>query len=415
MSERRLDKWSSKYASRTSRIKSSEIRDLLAVTARPDIISLAGGLPDTESFRMEKITEATREVMNREGAAALQYGPSEGHEGLKKHIVDLMAEEKIKVDTEDFIITNGAQQALDLIGKIFIDVGSKALVGAPSYVGALNAFAAYEGDMVGVPLDDEGLQVDILEKTLADLKSKNEDPRFIYLVPNFHNPAGVTLSLKRRRKLLRLAKEYELLVVEDNPYGRLRYEGKGLPSLRSLDDSVIYLGTFSKIFSPGLRLGWVIAPYPILEKIIFAKQGADLCTSSFSQRVVESYFAHNLWKNHVGNLVKTYRRRRNAMLEALKEFFPPEAKWTKPQGGLFIWATLPKHIDTTEMLAEAISQKVAYVPGRAFYADGSGANKMRLCFSYPKEEAIYEGIKRLAKVVKQRIALYESLTRGLKL
>lgn len=415
MSKHKLDKWSGKYASRTGKIKSSAIRDLLAVTARPDIISLAGGLPCTETFRMEKVTEAAREVMSKEGPAALQYGPSEGHEGLKKHIVNLMAEDKIKVDTEDLIITNGAQQALDLLGKIFIDSGSKVLVEAPSYVGALNAFVAYEGEMVATPLDDDGLQVDVLERKLAELKKKSEETRFVYVVPNFHNPAGVTLSLKRRRKLLRLAKEYDLLVVEDNPYGRLRYEGEDLPSLRSLEDSVIYLGTFSKIFSPGFRLGWVIAPHPILERLIHAKQAADLCSSSFSQRVVESYFTHNLWKKHVGGLIGTYRRRRDAMLEALKEFFPPAAKWTKPQGGLFVWATLPEHIDTTEMLAEAISQKVAYVPGRAFYADGSGANKMRLCFSYAKEEVIREGIKRLGKVIKQRIALYQSLTRGLKL
>ncbi|MDI6690020.1 MAG: PLP-dependent aminotransferase family protein [Actinomycetota bacterium] len=415
MTEFKFDKWVELYAHRTASMKSSGIRDLLSVTARPDIISLAGGLPYTRLFRFEKVVEATEHAMQREGSAALQYGPSEGHKGLKKHIIKLMEEEGIKVDFDDILVTDGAQQALDLLSKIFINPGDKIIVEAPSYVGALNAFASYEANIVSIPLDKDGLQVDLLQETLEEFTKKGEVLKFIYLVPNFHNPAGVTLSLKRREHLLSLAREHGLIVVEDNAYGRLRFEGEDIKNLKAMDDSVIYVGTFSKIFSPGLRLGWVVAPKPILEKLIFAKQAADLCSSSFAQRVVEEYFTHNLWKRHIEKLVEIYRSRRDAMLQALEEFFPDEVRWTKPQGGFFVWVALPEYVDTTEMLAEAISEKVAYVPGRGFFADASGKNYMRLAFCYPEEEVIHEGIKRLSKVVKRYIILYKSVAKKLHL
>lgn len=409
MPQYQFDKWMKLYASRIGSLKSSAIRDLLSVTARPDIISLAGGLPYTKSFRMEKMVAAVRETMRLEGNAALQYGPSEGHRGLKEHIVSLMAADGVKVDVEDIVVTDGSQQALDLIAKVFVDPGDIILVEAPSYVGALNAFAAYQPRMIGVPLDDNGVMVDSLEETLEKLKKQGELAKFFYLVPNFHNPAGVTLSLSRRKKVLSLAKKYNLLLVEDNPYGRLRFEGKSLPSLRVLDENVVYLSTFSKIFSPGVRLGWVTAPTPILEKIIFGKQSADLCSSSFTQRLVEHFFNANNLNDYLESLVGRYRGRRDIMLESLKEFFPPETSWTHPKGGFFVWAKLPEFINAAEMLAEAIDKKVAYVPGQAFFADGSGHNYMRLCFSYPEEEMIYEGIRRLAGVVKNQITLYHSV------
>lgn len=385
------------------------MRDLLAVTARPDIISLAGGLPYTRSFKREKIVEATRLTMERQGNDALQYGPSEGHSGLKRHIVNLLAKENIKVNENDFIITGGSQQALDLIGKVFIDPGDLVFVEAPSYVGALNAFVAYQPRLTGIPLDNEGLKVDVLVNQLQ--ANKKQKPKFLYLVPNFHNPAGVTLSLKRRKQLLQVAKDYNLLIIEDNPYGFLRYSGEPLPALRSLDENVVYISTFSKIFSPGIRLGWALAPHPILEKLTFAKQSADLCSSSFTQRVVEEFLNSNKLDDYLADLIQRYRRKRDIMLESLLEYFPKETSWTKPDGGFFIWVKLPSYLDTTEMLAEAIAQKVAYVPGRAFFADGSGANFIRLCFSYPKEDEIKEGIRRLAEVINDQMALYQSLTK----
>jgi len=413
MTELKFDKWQALYAKRTLLMKSSEIRDLLSVTARPDIISFAGGQPSTKSLKIHKVIQATQRAMHREGEAALQYGPSEGHEGLKECIAELMKEEGIEAETHDILVTGGAQQGLDLIGKVFIDPGDKIVMEAPSYVGALQAFSAYQPEIISVPLDDNGLKVSHLEKILEQRKEK---PKFIYTVPNFQNPAGVTMSLQRRQKLIALAKKHQLMVVEDNPYGLLRFEGEKIRALRTMDASVIYLGTFSKIFSPGLRLGWVVAPKPILEKLVFAKQAADLCSSSFTQRVVEEYFNSNQWRKHVENLNKIYGERRDAMLKALEEFFPKEAKWTHPQGGFFIWVTLPKYLNTTELLAESIrEEKVAYVPGRAFFADGTGQNSMRLAFGYPDTETIFEGIKRLSKVVKRQMSLYESLTKKLHL
>jgi len=390
-------------------MKSSEIRDLLSVSARPDIISLAGGLPYTKNFKMEKITEAVRATMRKEGMAALQYGPSEGHIGLKKHIIDLMATEGIKVDETGLVITDGSQQGLDLIAKIFVDPGDVVIVEAPSYVGALNAFSAYQPNLVSIPMDENGMIVDRLESELRKLAKQEKRAKFLYTVPNFHNPAGVTLSLLRRKQILELSKKYKLLLVEDNPYGRLRFEGDNLPSLKSLDDNVVYLGTFSKIFSPGMRLGWVAAPTPILEKIIFGKQAADLCSSSFTQRLVEYFFNENNLEDYLESMINRYRSHRDTMLESLEEHFPSGTSWTHPQGGFFVWAKLPEYVDTTEMLAEAISKKVAYVPGRAFFADRTGKNYMRLAFCYPEEKYIYEGIKRLGGVVKSQISLYNSV------
>lgn len=409
MTRYQFDKWADLYANRASLLKSSAIRDLLSVTARADIISLAGGLPYTKEFKMNKMVSAATDCMERQGNEALQYGPSEGHTGLKKHVTKIMAQDEIAVNTEDFIITDGSQQALDLIAKIFIDPGDHIIVEAPSYVGALDAFIGYEPKIVAIPLDDEGVRVDLLEKKLKELKRQGIRPKFMYVVPNFHNPAGVTMSGPRRKRLIELSAEYDLLLVEDNPYGRLRFEGENLPSLRALDDKVIYLSTFSKIFSPGIRLGWVVAPHPILEKLIFAKQSADLCSSSFTQRVVEEFLDANDLDEYLAQLTTIYSGRRDAMLEALDEFFPKEASWTHPHGGFFVWVELPEFIDATEMLAEAINKKVAFVPGRAFFTEGAGANYMRLAFCYPSEEDVREGVRRLGEVVKDQISLYHSV------
>jgi 2-aminoadipate transaminase len=358
---------------------------------------------------MQKFIDAATEVINKEGAIALQYGPSEGHKGLIKQIQKIVKKEGINVDSENILVTSGSQQALDIIGKILIDPGDKIIVEAPSYVGALNAFVSYQADFVPIPLDNDGIRINSLANTLRELKKQNKPPKFIYLVPDFHNPAGITMSEEKRKKIISLAKEYKTLIIEDNPYSQLRFEGTTILPIRSLDNSVVYLGTFSKIFSPGLRLGWIIAPSSIYEKLIFAKQAADLCTSSFAQRVVEVFFKDGLWKNYLKDLIDCYREKRDVMLGALEEFFPKEAEWTKPEGGLFVWVKLPEYINTTQMLAEAVREKkVAYVPGKAFFADGKGTNCMRLNFSYPEKDEIYEGIKRLSVVVKKQMELYKS-------
>ena len=413
--ELHFDKWAHLYAKRTSSMKASEIRDLFVVASRPDIISFAGGMPETRSFPMEKVIAAAKCVMEADGSAALQYVGSEGTEQLRKVIVRLMAEDDIHIHPEDIIVTGGGQQALDLLGKIFITAGDKILVEAPTYVGAIQAFNSYQADMVAVPLDENGIRVDLLEEELKKLKAQGERAKFLYIVPDFHNPAGVTLSQDRREKILALSKEYDLLILEDNPYSRLRFEGKYLKPLRAHDSSVVYLSTFSKIFSPGVRLGWINAPRPILEKLNLGKQAADLCSSSFAQRIVAEYFKGDFWREHVKHLTQVYRKRRDAMIAAMEEFFPEEVTWSVPHGGLFLWAQLPEYIDTAEMLAEAISEKVAYITGKAFFPDRSGQNCIRLNFSYPNEEEIHEGIKRLAKVIKDQIALYESVTKKMQL
>lgn len=413
MTEFRLDQWINLYAPRVNSMRSSAIRDLLAVTARPDVISFAGGLPDTRVFPVHQIVEATQRVMFREGAEALQYGPTDGHEALKRHIVKIMDEIDVEVGVDDLIITDGAQQALELLGKIFIGKDDTVIVEAPSYVGALQAFSGYEPNFVSIPLDNAGIRTDILTEKLERLSSEKIQPKFLYTVSNFHNPAGVTMAGERRQKLIELSRKYGFIIIEDDPYGRLRFDGEEQPPLRSMDENVIYLSTFSKIFAPGMRLGWVIAPRAILEKVIRAKEAANLCSSSFSQRVTEEYMSVFDWQHNVEVLIDLYRERRDAMLGALEEFFPEGSTWTQPNGGLFIWSTLPEGLDTEELNAEAIREaKVAFVPGKAFYVEKGGVSSMRLNFSYCQPDIIYEGIKRLGSVIKRQLTLYRSLLRG---
>lgn len=402
-----LDPWEQLYASRMSNMKGSAIRAMMGSAEISGMIALAGGLPNTKPIGLDAVVRAVRETMKSEGGTALQYGSSEGHKGLKRHIIALMAEEGVTVDYDDFILTQGSQQALDLVARTFIDPGDRIIVEAPSYVGALQATSGYQPTYVQVRMDGDGLVVDELAKVLK--KKSARSAKFIYVVPNFHNPAGVTLPLERRKQLIELADTYGLLIFEDNPYGRLRYEGDDIPSLRSMKPDMVYTGTFSKIFSPGLRVGWVIAPHPILDKIIIGKQAADLCSSNFAQMVLEHYFDRNLWHVNITQLKDVYRSRRDAMLAALEEYFPEGTSWTRPQGGFFIWANVPGVPDTGEMLAKAIDNKVSFVPGSAFFADGSGTTYMRLAFCYEDEEKIHEGIKRLGKVVKSQTALYKSL------
>jgi 2-aminoadipate transaminase len=414
-----LDRFDFLYAGRVKGMKSAATRDLMATLSRPGIISLAGGFPDTRAFGEEAFREISRNIA-ADAAQALQYGPTAGLEAIKDVIVEVMAAEGTPARQEDVFVTTGAQQGLDLIAKVFLDEGDAVLCEGPAYAGALNAFAAYRPRIAHVPMDRAGMIPVAARETLEKARRSGLHVKFIYTVPNFQNPAGVTLVAERRRELLEMAREFDLVIVEDNPYGMLRFEGEPLPSLAALEQEggdggpgrVVYLGTFSKIFAPGVRLGWVHAQPGILHKINVGKQGADLCSSNLSQMMIASYFQNADWRAYVKRLTAMYRERRDAMLDALAEFMPKEVHWTHPEGGLFVWATLPSYLDATAMLPRAIARNVAYVPGEGFYAGGSGKNNMRLNFSFVESEKIRRGIELLSEVIRERMALRSDLERG---
>ena len=424
MSERRpprsaaheLQRYDGLFASRTRMMRSSAMRDLMAVTVRPEVISLAGGLPDTSTFDPELFTSLLAQVPT---AQALQYGPSEGLLGVREAITHVMAAENMSVDPDDVIVTTGGQQAIDLVTKALVDPGDVVITEAPTYPGAVPTFCSYEADVIQIEMDADGMVIEALEETLARLDHEGRRPKFIYTIPTFQNPAGVTMSLARRRRLVALARERELIVLEDNPYGMLRYEGEALPTLRSLEvpagctddnDFVIYTGTMSKILSPGVRVGWLVAPRPLLHKLILGKQSSDLCSSTLTQHFVAAYFATADWRGYIDQLRELYHRRRDVILDALAEHLPAAASWTRPQGGLFIWVTLPDYIDTTDLLARALAENVAFVPGEAAFADGRGEHSMRLNFSSSTDDDIREGVRRIGKIVAEQVALYDTLT-----
>jgi 2-aminoadipate transaminase len=409
---RDLERYAGLFASRTRVMTSSAMRDMMAVTARPEVISLAGGLPDTSTFPPETLAAVTARIAEESSAKALQYGPTDGLRETKECIAEVMAEEQMRVDLDDMVVTTGGQQVIDLVAKALIDPGDVIIAEGPTYPGAVPVFNAYQADVVQIEMDTDGMRVDLLEEALDRLERDGRNPKFIYTVPTFQNPAGVTMSLPRRRRLVELAAQRELLVLEDNPYGLLRYEGEPLPPLYQLDGGVyvMYLGTFSKILSPGIRLGWVVAPPPVLEKINIGKQGTDLCTSTLSQLMVQAYFERGDWRDYVRSLTGIYRARRDVMLDAMAAHFPHQARWTKPAGGLFIWATLPDYIDTTDLLARALRDNVAFVPGAGAFLDDRGRSSMRLNFSGSDEDQIREGIRRIGEVVKEQVVLYGTLT-----
>ncbi len=402
-----IDRFVDLYAHRTSGMSASEVRALFAVASRPEVVSLAGGMPFVEALPSDDVLDVVRQVLDEHGSSALQYGGGQGHPGLRDQLARLMAAEAIESDPEDIVVTTGAQQALDLIGKIFIDPGDLIAVEAPAYVGALTAFGAYEPRYLQREIDDDGMLVEQLEEALV----RGERPKFVYTCPNFGNPSGVTLSYARREHLTALCRETGIPIIEDNPYGLLRFEGESLPALRTLDpDNVIYLGTVSKVFSPGVRVGWALAEQSVVQRLVLAKEAADLCGSSFTMLVTERYLAdEGRWRSNLASLVETYRSRCGAMLEAIDEGFPDGAMWTHPQGGFYVWVTLPDWVDTRAMLAAAVERRVAYVPGTAFYPDGRGGNQMRLAFCYPSEDRIREGIARLAGLLEDEQDLFRSL------
>jgi 2-aminoadipate transaminase len=415
-----LDRFDFLYANRVKGMKSAATRDLMATLSRPGIISLAGGFPDTRAFGEEAFREISHNVA-ADSAQALQYGPTGGLEGIKDVIVDVMEAENTGARQEDIFITTGAQQGLDLVGKVFLDEGDAVLCEGPTYAGALNAFAAYRPRIIHIPMDRAGMIPLAAREALKSARKRGIHVKFIYTVPNFQNPTGVTLAVERRRELLEIAHEYDLVVLEDNPYGMLRFEGEALPTIASLEqesgagaDRVVYLGTFSKIFAPGVRLGWVHAQPGILHKINIGKQGADICSSNLSQMLIYSYFRHADWRSYVKRLMAINKERRDAMLDALAEYMPHEVHWTHPEGGLFVWATLPSYLDATAMLPRAVAKNVAYVPGEGFYSGGAGKNCMRLNFSFVEPESIRRGIELLSEVIRERMELRGELERGVR-
>ena len=397
--------WATVLARRTERMKSSVIRELLKFTMMPDVISFAGGLPAPEVFPVRDFQDACEWVLGHDAERALQYGPTEGFPPLKDWVVEAMHRYELPAGRRNVLFTNGSQQALDLIGRIFINEGDKIITGSPTYLGAIQAWNVYGPQYVIVPQDDDGMRMDELEKALT----ANPGAKFIYVLPNFHNPAGTTLSLERRYRLVELAANHGAFIIEDDPYGELRFEGEDIIPICALHkENVIYLSTFSKTLAPSLRLGWIVAPEAVIVRLVHAKQGADLHTSSLIQYLAYDICQRGLIRAHVRKIRPIYRERRDAMLKAMEEHFPPEVTWTKPQGGLFLWVTLPDCLSTEDLLEIAIEEKVAFVPGHAFYPGGSdGHCCMRLNFSYSSPEIIEEGIKRLGRAIKRMMAQAE--------
>ncbi len=387
-----------KFANRMENIKSSAIRELLKLTELPDIISFAGGLPAPELFPVKQLEEVCCNVLQNDGKAALQYSTTEGFLPLRNHIASRAGKLGIECTAQNILITSGSQQGLEFTGRIFINEGDVVICESPSYLGALNAFKAYIPKFVEIPMDEEGMIIEELEKALEQYP----EAKFIYTIPDFQNPTGRTMNLERRKRLIELANKYEMPVIEDNPYGELRFDGEHLPSLKSLDTKglVIHLGTFSKIFCPGLRLGWVLAEPELLSKYIIVKQGADLQSSTIAQREISKYLDLYDIEEHIENLIKVYRVRRDLMLETMKAEFPSNVTFTNPEGGLFAWVTFPEGMDAADILKLALEEKVAFVPGEPFYPNGGNANHCRLNYSNMPEDKIVEGIKRLGKVLK---------------
>ena len=401
-----FDPWEGSYAPRMEHLRRSAVRDLFAAISRPDVIGLSGGSPDISSLPLDEVSEMAARAIREEGVKALQYGGSEGRVEMRETVCRLLAEDGIDVTPDDLILTAGSQQALDFLGRMFVSPGDVVLCEGPTYLGALQALSAYEPRIVCVEMDEDGMVPEALEERLRELGPRGA--KLIYTIPNFQNPTGATLSLERRRRIVELARAYEVPLVEDDPYGRLRYEGEHVPPMRSMDDGVIYLGTTSKIFAPGLRLAWMVAPRPVLARANLCLQGAGLCVSALSQVMAERYFREVDWRSVMERTRAVYRERRDAMLDALARTFGPEVRWTWPKGGFFVWLTLPPYFDTDQILSHALRRGVAYVPGTNCYPDERGASSMRIAFCYETPERIREAIARLADVVSDRMGLYRA-------
>lgn len=410
VSEIKLDPYLQAYAHRMRGATASEIRALFSVASRPEVVSLAGGMAYTAALDFDAVAEVTQEVLRRDGPTALQYGGGQGMPELRERLVEVMAVEGGAAHPDDLVVTTGGQQALDLIAKLFCDPGDVVLAEGPTYVGALSALSTYQPQVIHLPMDEEGLIPEALAQALEYLAANGRRAKFLYTVPNHQNPAGVSLSPKRREQIVDLALTHNLLVVEDNPYGLLDFKGEVRTPLAALaPEQVIYVGTLSKILSPGLRVGWIAASPPIRDKLILLKEAADLSQSNLTQHIAERWFATQPWLEQIEAFREVYRERCDAMLEALATDFPPGCTWSVPTGGFFVWLRLPPGLNSGELLAQALNARVAYVPGRAFYADDSGSDAMRLSFCYPTPEQIRAGVARLAEVVREEIELVRAV------
>jgi 2-aminoadipate transaminase len=395
------------YSTNIKGMKKSVIRELLKLTQRPEIISFAGGLPAPESFPIEQLKEISCEVLDQDGASALQYGATEGVTELRQILVDRYKAQGLNIELKNLVITTSSQQGLDLLAKIFINRGDKIIVGLPSYLGGLGAFNSYGGEMIGIKFDEKGMRADILEEKLAELKTQGIKPKFIYIIPDFQNPAGITMPESRRLEIIAIAKKYDVLIVEDSPYREIRFEGKAQKTIYELDNSgqVILLGTFSKIFVPGFRIGWVIAHENIVDKFVTAKQSTDLCTPTLNQKIAYKYIEKGYFDENLKTIIKQYHEKRDNMLKAFKEYMPEGVKWTEPEGGLFLFLTLPENMDAEVLFKKAIEKNVAFVLGSVFHCDGSGKNTMRINFSYMPKDKTTEGVKRLAEVIREEMEI----------
>ena len=395
-----------RFAHRAAMMKPSEIRSLFAVASRPDIVSLAGGMPNLSAFPMEMMASVVEKLIRDNGQEALQYGSGQGHPKLREQICDVMALEGIRAHPDDVIVTTGSQQALDLISRIFIDPGDVVLVEAPSYVGALGTFHQYEAKVVHVAMDNNGLIPIALREAITATRATGRKIKFLYLIPNYQNPAGVLLTAERRTEILEICRDESIFVIEDNPYGLLGFERPSPNAMRAEDsENVLYLGTFSKTIAPGFRIGWALVPQALKEKLVIASESSILCPSNFTQLAIYNYLSDQPWRDQITSFAQLYKVRRDVMLETLEATFPAGATWTKPGGGFYVWVTLPPEIDTKALMPKAIVSKVAYVPGTAFYADGFGSWSLRLSYCFPSPERIREGVKSLAGVIKTEMEL----------
>ncbi|MCP2168959.1 DNA-binding transcriptional regulator, MocR family, contains an aminotransferase domain [Goodfellowiella coeruleoviolacea] len=398
-----------RYAQRTAGMTASEIRALFSVASRPEVVSLAGGMPYLAALPLDSLSAEVGQLIAEDGLVALQYGSAQGIPELREQICEIMALEGISAHPDDVVVTVGSQMALDMVTRIFCDPGDVVLAEGPSYVGALGSFAAYQAQVVHVTMDEHGLVPSALREALASVAASGRRVKFLYTIPNFQNPAGVTLAVERRAEVLEICAQHGVLVVEDNPYGLLGFDGQIYPALRSLDaDNVVYLGSFSKTFASGLRVGWVLAPHAVREKLVLAAESATLCPPTMNQLMVSRYLATHDWKGQIKTYREAYRERRDAMLSALDQYMPAGCTWTKPDGGFYVWVTVPEGVNTKAMLPRAVTQRVAYASGTGFYADRLGSRQMRLSYCYPTPERIREGVRRLANVLGDELELYNT-------